>query len=347
MKPLVSILIPAYNAEPFLAQTIRSAQAQAATWPRTEVIVLVDEGSRDKTMAVARRLASKTVSVVARPHQNAAAARNAAYSLCQGDYVQWLDADDLLAPDKVALQMQLAERLANKRMLLSAAWAYFFYRPSKANFRPNTLWADLTPEQWLIHKMADNDFMQPATWLISRELAEAAGPWDPKVVCDEDGEYFNRLVLQSEGIRFCRESKVYYRVSAGASFTSRSLFDAEGRWASIQMQLALLRSRGDSERIRAAGVRYLQHWLVFFYPEHTQIIAEAQRLAAEMGGHLEMPKLRWKYVGIEKLFGYATAKRAQLLMPRFKNRLIMRWDKFMFEREQPKTGQLPAVSFAA
>lgn len=345
MKPLVSILIPAYNAAPLLAQTVRSAMAQ--TWPSKEIIIVVDDGCRDNTLSVAKQFASNTVSVLSRPHQNAAAARNEAYQVSQGDYIQWLDADDLLAPDKIAIQMQAAETIASKRTLLSSAWAYFYYRTSKAVFRPNTLWKDLTPEQWLIHKMADNDFMQPATWLITRELAEAAGPWDPKVVCDEDGEYFNRLVLKSDGIHFCPESKIFYRVSSGASFTSRSLFDMEGRWTSIQMQLALLRSLGDSERIRSAGVRYLQHWMVFFYPENTQIIEHAQRLAAEMGGKLEMPKLRWKYVGIEKLFGYEAAKRAQLLLPRFKNRVIMRWDKFMFEREQPKDNQQKTISFAA
>lgn len=332
MTPLVSILIPAYNSAPLLAETVRSAIAQ--TWPRKEIIIVVDDGSRDDTLAVAKQFASSTVSVVTRPHQNAPGARNQAYEISQGDYIQWLDADDLLAPEKIAIQMQAAQTIASKRTLLSSGWAYFHYRPAKAVFRPTSLWADQTPEEWLLRKMGNNDHMQPATWLITRELAEAAGPWNAKIVCDEDGEYFNRLVLQSDGIRFCPEAKVYYRVSGGASFTSRSLFDMEGRWDSIQKQLALLRTLGDSEQIRAAGVKYLQTWLVFFYPEGPHIIEQAKKLAAEMGGKLEMPKLRWKYVGIQKLFGYATAKRAQLLLPRMKNRCLLRWDKFMFDLER-------------
>src|SRR5690242_2593971 len=102
MKPLVSILIPAYNAEPWIAGTIKSALDQ--TWSRKEVIV-VDDGSRDRTLAVAKQFASKNVSIVTQQNQGASAARNKAFDLCQGDYIQWLDADDLLAPAKIAQQV--------------------------------------------------------------------------------------------------------------------------------------------------------------------------------------------------------------------------------------------------
>ena len=123
MKPLVSILIPAYNAAPWIAETIRSALAQ--TWAAKEIIVAVDDGCRDETLAVARQFASKTVAVVPHPHLCAAAARNQAYAACQGDYIQWLDADDLLSPDKIALQMHSAEQSAAPKTLLSCAWAFF------------------------------------------------------------------------------------------------------------------------------------------------------------------------------------------------------------------------------
>src|ERR1700745_2003056 len=98
MKQLVSILIPAYNAEAWIADTIKSALEQ--TWSRKEIIV-VDDGSTDQTLAVARQFASNEVAVVTHENQGAAATRNHAFSLSQGNYIQWLDADDLLSPDKV------------------------------------------------------------------------------------------------------------------------------------------------------------------------------------------------------------------------------------------------------
>jgi len=69
MKPLVSILIPAYNAEQWVADAVHSATGQ--TWPHKEIIV-VDDGSRDGTFAAAQRLASPQVKVVTVPNQGAA-----------------------------------------------------------------------------------------------------------------------------------------------------------------------------------------------------------------------------------------------------------------------------------
>src|SRR5205823_11683959 len=124
MTPLISILIPAYNAEAWIGDTIRSALAQ--TWPRKEIVV-VDDGSTDQTLQVARQFASRDVFVVTQENQGAAAARNKAFELCQGDYIQWLDADDLVSPDKVAKQMAAAEQYQDTRRLLSSGWGYFMY----------------------------------------------------------------------------------------------------------------------------------------------------------------------------------------------------------------------------
>src|SRR5712671_4200568 len=73
MAPLVSILIPAYNSEQWLAESIESALAQ--TWQKKEIIV-VDDGSTDQTLHIAKRFASSTVQVVTQPNQGAAIARN-------------------------------------------------------------------------------------------------------------------------------------------------------------------------------------------------------------------------------------------------------------------------------
>ena len=102
VNSLVSILITAYNAEPWIAETMDSATGQ--TWPSVEIIV-VDDGSTDATLEIARRYASDTVTVVHQANAGACAARNRALAEARGDFIQYLDADDLLAPDKIELQM--------------------------------------------------------------------------------------------------------------------------------------------------------------------------------------------------------------------------------------------------
>ena len=177
MRPLVSILIPAYNAECWIAETIRSALSQ--TWPRKEIII-VDDGSTDETRSIVQKFASNVVSVVSQENQGVCAARNKAYELCQGDYIQWLDADDLLSAGKIAKQMEAAEQIQSKRTLFSCAWGYFIFRANKARFAPTSLWCDLSPMEWLLRKWEKNLHMNPATWLVGRELTDSAGRWDTR-----------------------------------------------------------------------------------------------------------------------------------------------------------------------
>ncbi len=333
MKSLVSILIPAYNAEAYIAETITSAMAQ--TWQRKEIII-VDDGSTDQTLAIARRFVSKEVFVVTQQNQGAAAARNHAFSLSRGDYIQWLDADDLLPPDKVAKQMEMAERCQNSRILLSSGWAHFFYRTKRAKFAPTPLWCDLTPVEWLLRKMGEHLHMQTATWLVSRELSEAAGPWDVRQLGDDDGEYFCRVLLASDGIRFVPGTGVFYRMTPSnrLSYVGQSNRKKDAMFLSMLSHVKYLQSLEDSDRVRAACIAYLQSWLISFYPERPDIVGELKALAGRLGGRLETPRLRWKYAWIKPLFGWGPAKQAQLVLPQFKASLIGSWDRMMYKFER-------------
>jgi glycosyltransferase involved in cell wall biosynthesis len=326
MKPLVSILIPAFNAQEWIADAIKSAVNQ--TWPRKEIIV-VDDGSRDQTLPIARQFTSREVSVVTQANLGPSAARNQAFSICQGDYIQWLDADDLLAPDKIARQMEALDNGAGKRILLSSAWGWFMYRPHRANFVPTALWCDLSPVEWLLRKMGQNLHMQTATWLVSRELTEAAGPWNTQLLVNNDGEYFCRVLLGSDRTRFIPEARVFYRMSdfGRVSYIGRSEPKMEALFLSMQLHIRYLLSLEDTERVRTTCVKYLQDWLHTFYPERLDIVKQAEQLAATLGGRLELPRLSWKYAWIQKGFGWPLAKRAQILTPQCKWSMIRSWDK--------------------
>jgi glycosyltransferase involved in cell wall biosynthesis len=342
MKPLVSIIIPAYNAEEWIAEAVQSAIAQ--TWPRKEIIV-VDDGSRDRTAEVARRFASKEVVVVSTQNQGAAAARNHALRLCQGDYVQWLDADDLLAPDKIERQLAALREFDGRRTLLSSSWAYFNYRVNRARFVPTSLWQDLSPVEWLLRKMGENLHMQTATWLTSRELTDAAGPWDTLLHFDDDGEYFCRVLLASEGTRFVLEARVFYRItqSSRVSHIGASDTKKDAMLNSLKLHVQYLRSLEDSVRVRKACLAYLQTWYDNCYPERPDIVAELQGLAAELQGHLEEPCLRWKYAWMKPVFGWKAAKWAQVALPQLKASCIRHCDKAMYRllgADRPHAGAL-------
>jgi glycosyltransferase involved in cell wall biosynthesis len=329
MKPLVSILIPAYNAEKLISYTLQSALAQ--TWSRKEIIV-VDDGSTDRTFAVAREFASSNVAVVSQQNKGAAAARNHAFSLSQGDYIQWLDADDLLSPEKIASQMAAAEESQNPRMLLSSGWGSFTFRSDVAEFRPTSLWCDLAPLEWLIRKMGQGYHMQTATWLTSRELLEAAGPWDVTLLSDDDGEYYCRVLLASDGVRFVPSGNVFYRISPSTrlSHIGQSNKKKDAMLRSMKLHIKYIRSLEESERVRATCMAYMQIWLIHFWPERPDIVQELEALATSLGGRLERPRLRWKYVWMKSLFGWRAAKWAQIALPEFKAACKRQCDEAIF-----------------
>jgi glycosyltransferase involved in cell wall biosynthesis len=331
-EPLVSILVPAYNSEPWIADTLHSALSQ--TWHRTEIVV-VDDGSSDATLAVAKRFESTKVKVVTQPNSGAATARNRAYSLCQGDYIQWLDADDLLAPDKIAKQLEALSARPSRRTLLSGAFGHFNYRQGKTRFSPTSLWCTLSPIEWLNRKFETNSYIQTGAWLVSRDLSDAAGPWDTRLSLDDDGEYFCRVVLKSDLVQFVPEAKIHYRLGlsglSGLSFNDKKW---ESQFLSIERQIAHLNAVDGSDRARNAAIKCLQDYLFYYYPERQDLVERSEQLARSFGGTLTVPRMPPKYVWIQKLCGVAMAKRVQLSYNRTKMRLSAHWDRVLHGLEK-------------
>lgn len=322
---LVSILIPAYNAEEWIGETINSALNQ--TWHKKEIII-VDDGSRDATLQVARRFESKLVKVIAQDNRGASAARNKALEFAQGDYIQWLDADDLLAPEKIMRQMALIETEPNERVLYSSAWAPFYLRPEWAKFHPNSLWSDLQPLDWLLKKFEEGVWMNTAAWLVSRKLTEAAGPWNEQLSLDDDGEYFSRVVAASDYIKFVEKSIIYYRQSNVESL-SRTVSEkaCKSMYLSLCLCISHLLSLEDSDRTRAASINLLQMQLKYFYPERKDLLEQIYALARELGGTLIPPQLSWRYLPIKALFGWKVAKQIRAIESNMRTRAHVQYEQ--------------------
>jgi glycosyltransferase involved in cell wall biosynthesis len=329
MRPLVSILIPAYNAERCLAETIRSALAQ--TWPNKEIIV-IDDGSTDRTLEIARAFESRAVKVVYQPNAGGPAARNKALAHAQGDYIQWLDHDDLLAPNKIRAQLSECERIQDDRVLFSCPFATFYYRMNKARSFQSPLFRDLAPFDYFLIKFSQNTYFQSSCWLVSRKLTDLAGPWWEVRSPDDDGEYFCRVVIMSRTIRFVPEAKCYWRVGNSESFSQawqKSSSALESTFKSTCRCIEHFRSLEDSDVSRTACVKFLQDRLFQFYPERPDIVEQMNTLAGELGGTLHRPLLSWKYRWIEPIFGWAVAKRAAITCVNFRTSFESMWDQFM------------------
>jgi len=311
--PVVSVIIPCYNAAPWLAQTLESALAQ--TWPKKEII-LVDDGSTDDSLALARTFEPRGVRVLAQPHRGAASARNAGLRAAKGDFFQFLDADDLLAPDKIARQMDLAEA-AGPDVALCCTWRRIRNAPDDAGYTPEPLCADMAPVSWVALKLAQHAMMHPAAWLVSRTLAARVGPWDESLSLDDDGEYFTRVVLASQGVRCCRDAVSYYRSGLAGSLSRRKSRSAwESAWRSLELSVGRLLVLEDSPHNRLACATAFQRFIYDAFPAVPDLCQRATRRAIELGGSDLPPPMGPRTRAVARVLGWRNVWRLKYWLGR-------------------------------
>ncbi len=332
-EPLVSILIPAFNAENVISFSIKSALAQ--TWEKKEVIV-VDDGSTDHTCKVAEECARYgRLSVVREPHRGASAARNAALRLSKGDYIQWLDADDFLAPDKISQQLQARSIDLSPKTLLSGAWGYFLYRTRKASFNPTALWSDLSPVEWLMEKFQKNLFMPNSTWLVSRHLSDTTGPWNEEISLDDDGEYFARMLQASDGVKFVSEAKALYRQSGAVSLsdTTRASAKLDSQFLSMKLQVGYLLAMEDSNRTRRSCVAYLQQCAQLFAVSQPDLVERVVEILANFDTKVTPSPGALPQTWSQTLLGWPGGRRFRRQLNETKWRVLRSVDRLLFNLE--------------
>lgn len=340
---LVSILIPAYNSERSIGAAIRSALGQ--TWPHIEVIV-VDDGSTDKTLEVSRTFENSRLRVLTQPNAGAPTARNRALQLAQGTFVQWLDADDVLHPVKVAAQIEAQRRLSDRRVLLSGPFGTFYHRLSKAHFVPTSLWCDLSPVDYFLTRFRDNVWLQTGVWLVSRELTDAAGPWRETPSPDDDGEYFCRVVARSTGVKFVSGSRTYYRIGNSGTLAHRR--SEQALFALFQSKIDSIRTcleLEDSPRTRAAAIRLLQHWYPVFSCGPHALIEAGCAMARSLGGEFRPISVTWKYRAARQLVGERRASRLSMFVLKMKLGAMSVIDRActVLDRQSTEVGTLSAT----
>lgn len=308
-SPLVSILIAAYNAEPWLAETLESAIAQ--TWPNVEV-VLVDDGSTDGTLAVARRYESERVRVIHQANAGACAARNRALAEARGGFIQFLDADDLLASDKIERQMR---RIVDEPpgTVATGPWSRFYGDISTATQTSAPDWKDYEPaSDWLLQSWGGNGTIPTFSWLIPRDVAERAGAWDETVLLNQDGVYAAQLLVAARKIVFVEGAWGYYRSGMAGSVSKRrsdaalrSLFEA---YASCERTLLAHR---DTPEARRAVAGLWQQFLFTAYPRVPGLVRRAEARVEELGGMYRKPGVSRPLRLVRDLLGWKPALRLQ------------------------------------
>lgn len=175
MKPDVSIIIPAWNAEATLAETVQSVTRQSH---EAIEMFIVDDGSTDRTAEIAAGLASadQRITLIRQANAGVASARNAGLKRARGAWAAWLDADDLWHPAKIARQLAAAASADRP-----PAFVYTGYRMIDSDgriFRSPRSLADISGDT-LCRQIATTYFTHPSSLMAPAALARACGGHDP------------------------------------------------------------------------------------------------------------------------------------------------------------------------
>ncbi len=232
---------------------------------------------------MARRFEPRGVRVLDQPTRGAAAARNAGLAAATGELIQFLDADDVLAPDKIARQVAFCAGNPSVQ-LVSGEWGRFEADPARADFAPQPNWRDLGAVEFLQLFFETGAMMHPAAWLARRELLAAAGPWDESLSLNDDGEYFARVMLRAGRIHFCGGARSCYRSNLHGSLSGRKDGKSlDSLYRSFELELGYLAAADASPRTRAA-VAHGWKWLAFeLYPGRPDLADAAERQARALG----------------------------------------------------------------
>ena len=229
-----SILIPAYNAAEFIGETLASCVQQGSDC--IEEIIVINDHSQDDTRGVVERFQAEhtdcRVILEDNPTKGACAARNHALSLAKGDAIQWLDADDLLGEGKLEAQLELLYQ--NPKHLIASKWRRFAGDLTNLWPEEQGAWSHVpnqsSPREWLLAER----MMIPAGWLGSRQLFESIEPWDASLLINQDGEYFTRAIVASNGVIHEPSRRVYYRSELQGSVSQFKAKKAPSLFASVE-----------------------------------------------------------------------------------------------------------------
>ena len=286
--PLVSVLVTAYNAEPWIADTLESVKAQ--TYPHIELVV-IDDGSTDRTLDIARAFEHPNVTVLSQKNRGACAARNRALEEASGELIQYLDADDLLDPEKIALQVR---RLAAEPegTIASGPWMRFYgASPPPERPSPNRDWHDYAPaSDWLLDSWAQNGMFASFAWLTPASHIELAGPWNERIKRNQDGEYFARVLLNAPQIVFCEEAWGFYRSGIAGSVSARRGPEiAQSMFDTTELCVRHLGTLGDTATVRTAQAAFWERLMFEAYRVDRSLAREAEARASALGGAGRQP----------------------------------------------------------
>lgn len=281
---LVTVIIPAYNAASFIKECIDSVLNQ--TYKNLEIIV-VNDGSIDQTESILKGYTDKRLFVFNQKNKGCSAAKNKGLEFVKGDFVQYLDADDILSNDKIEIQVKALKENINSIAVCKTVVFKLNINDTNEEIDTDLISKGGSGKEFLLRLWGSEGrigMVQPNAYLVPINIINKIGTWDESLSPspDEDGEYFARALITSDKVVFTKGINYYRKLTNKWSLSkSFSLNHAIGLFNTIKKKFEPLISNKENDFIKNYYAIQLTSCAYQFgnqYPEIYTLIEEEFKL---------------------------------------------------------------------
>jgi glycosyltransferase involved in cell wall biosynthesis len=309
-KLLVSIIIPCYNAERWLSHAILSCLEQ--TYRPIEIVV-IDDGSTDGSLDIIKSY-DKVITWETGPNRGGNAARNRGFALSKGEYIQFLDADDYLLPEKIARQVAFLEETGAD--VVYGDWRHQFYKPDGTWFLGKVVVTGMKHD--ILAALLSPWWVAPLALLWRRQAVRQAGGWDEDLRAGQDKDILLSAALA--GATICYQPGCYsiYRrygnVTVSTSNRQRWLDNHTRILEKAEQKLVTMNRLSPIYRQALAHAYFsiAVNACTVDPPRYAGLLAKVQSLCPEFNLNISRT-----YNLLQSLFGFALTERLACARRRF------------------------------
>lgn len=203
MSKLVSVIIPCFNAERWIAEAIDSCLQQ--TYPNLEILV-IDDGSTDNSLEIIKSYGDK-ITWLTQPRSGGNHARNKGFALSQGEYIQFLDADDYILPEKIARQVDFLEH--HQADIVYCDWRYQHHLPDGSSYLDKIEYPG--EQEDILESLLANWWVAVAALFYTRKAVENSDGWDETLPVAQDRDFFLSAVMNGARVAYQPGCYAIYR----------------------------------------------------------------------------------------------------------------------------------------
>lgn len=320
MPKLVSVIIPCFNAQRWLAEAIDSCLQQS--YPELEIVV-VDDGSTDNCLEIIKSYGDKII-WDSGPNKGGNYARNRGFTLASGEYIQYLDADDYLLPEKIERQVRFLEKTGAD--VVYGDWRHrqhlsngrTFLEPIKVSGAQADIFESLLAGWWV----------SPASLLFRRAAVESSGGWDESLKAGQDRDFFISVVMNGAKVVYQPGCHSIYRRYGNTTVSTSS----KTKWLENQL-LILKKVETKLSQLDKLSIKYRQalaqsyfsiarNYLDSEYYHYLKFLNKALSLDPKFKANSS--ERTFVYSFIQSIFGFRGAEKFTIFIKRTKPFLAKR-----------------------